>query len=41
MNYYHQKFQGVFFFNSKEFYADLSCTPFHVANVFEDEDDAK
>ena len=40
MNYYHKKFQG-FFLNSKEFYADLSCTPFYVADVFEDEDDAQ
>ena len=27
-------------FNAKDFQADLSCAPFHVADVFEDKDDA-
>ena len=27
-------------FNAKDFQTDLSCAPFHVADVFEDKDDA-
>ena len=27
-------------FNAKDFQADLSCAPFHVADIFEDKDDA-